>query len=216
MRRGDRSNGGEGSASINGLHPGRRMRTDELVKPKAIDVGDVNSPDGITSTQSASPGSVQWRRGPRDAAPGPARLRHDRRRGARRNGSTGVRRAGASPDDRGVDSLQRDPGQAPAAARSLAERPLVHLPRTGGDPRELIKFFPGLLFGWMRSSTGSILAGTLTHGSAISWSASSNSPASDDRRVLRQGRHLLQIDTGTSCTSFLSERRASRIGARTL
>ncbi|MEZ4365888.1 MAG: CPBP family intramembrane glutamic endopeptidase [Kofleriaceae bacterium] len=39
---------------------------------------------------------------------------------------------------------------------------LVHLPKDG-DPRALATFFPGLLFGWMRSATGSILASTLTH-----------------------------------------------------
>ncbi|MDB4961889.1 MAG: Abortive infection protein [Myxococcales bacterium] len=39
---------------------------------------------------------------------------------------------------------------------------LIHLPKDG-DPRALATFFPGLLFGWMRSSTGSILASTLTH-----------------------------------------------------
>jgi membrane protease YdiL (CAAX protease family) len=32
------------------------------------------------------------------------------------------------------------------------------------DPRRLIVFFPGLLFGWMRSATGSIVASTITHG----------------------------------------------------
>jgi uncharacterized protein len=31
------------------------------------------------------------------------------------------------------------------------------------NPRRLAVFFPGLLFGWMRSATGSILAGTLVH-----------------------------------------------------
>ncbi|MFH0901735.1 MAG: type II CAAX endopeptidase family protein [Pseudomonadota bacterium] len=31
------------------------------------------------------------------------------------------------------------------------------------DPRRLAVFFPGLLFGWMRSATKSILAGTLAH-----------------------------------------------------
>jgi uncharacterized protein len=31
------------------------------------------------------------------------------------------------------------------------------------DPRRLAVFFPGLLFGWMRSATGSILAGTIAH-----------------------------------------------------
>jgi len=42
---------------------------------------------------------------------------------------------------------------------------LVHLPKDG-DPRALATFFPGLLFGWMRSRTGSILASTATHASA--------------------------------------------------
>jgi uncharacterized protein len=40
---------------------------------------------------------------------------------------------------------------------------LVHLPKEG-DPRALATFFPGLLFGWMRSATGSILASTIAHG----------------------------------------------------
>ncbi|HEU4731536.1 MAG TPA: CPBP family intramembrane glutamic endopeptidase, partial [Kofleriaceae bacterium] len=40
---------------------------------------------------------------------------------------------------------------------------LIHLPKEG-DPRALATFFPGLLFGWMRSATGSILASTITHG----------------------------------------------------
>jgi membrane protease YdiL (CAAX protease family) len=31
------------------------------------------------------------------------------------------------------------------------------------DPRRLAVFFPGLVFGWMRSSTGSILAGVIAH-----------------------------------------------------
>ncbi len=39
---------------------------------------------------------------------------------------------------------------------------VIHLPK-GGDPRVLATFFPGLLFGWMRSATGSILASTVTH-----------------------------------------------------
>ena len=34
----------------------------------------------------------------------------------------------------------------------------------GFDLRRLSVFFPALLFGWMRSATGSILAGTLAHG----------------------------------------------------
>ncbi len=42
---------------------------------------------------------------------------------------------------------------------------IVHLPKEG-DPRALAVFFPGLLFGWMRSATGSVLAGTLTHGAS--------------------------------------------------
>lgn len=39
---------------------------------------------------------------------------------------------------------------------------MIHLPKEG-DPRALATFFPGLLFGWMRSATGSILASTVTH-----------------------------------------------------
>jgi membrane protease YdiL (CAAX protease family) len=39
---------------------------------------------------------------------------------------------------------------------------MIHLPKDG-DPRALATFFPGLLFGWMRSATGSILASTVTH-----------------------------------------------------
>jgi membrane protease YdiL (CAAX protease family) len=39
---------------------------------------------------------------------------------------------------------------------------VIHLPKDG-DPRALATFFPGLLFGWMRSATGSILASTVTH-----------------------------------------------------
>jgi uncharacterized protein len=31
------------------------------------------------------------------------------------------------------------------------------------DPRRLVTFFPGLLFGWMRSATGNIAAGTFVH-----------------------------------------------------
>lgn len=40
---------------------------------------------------------------------------------------------------------------------------LIHLPKDG-DPRALATLFPGLVFGWMRSATGSILASTITHG----------------------------------------------------
>lgn len=32
-----------------------------------------------------------------------------------------------------------------------------------GNPRRLAVFFPGLLFGWLRSATGSIVAGTIVH-----------------------------------------------------
>lgn len=39
---------------------------------------------------------------------------------------------------------------------------LIHIPKDG-DPRALATFFPALLFGWMRSATGSILASTLVH-----------------------------------------------------
>lgn len=46
---------------------------------------------------------------------------------------------------------------------SAAMFAIIHLPREG-DPRALATFFPGLLFGWMRSATGSILASTITHG----------------------------------------------------
>lgn len=46
---------------------------------------------------------------------------------------------------------------------SAAMFALIHLPKDG-DPRALATFFPGLLFGWMRSATGSILASTITHG----------------------------------------------------
>ncbi len=48
---------------------------------------------------------------------------------------------------------------------SSAAFALVHLPKYG-DPRNLATFFPGLLFGWMRSATGSIFAGTLAHASS--------------------------------------------------
>ena len=42
---------------------------------------------------------------------------------------------------------------------------VIHLPKDG-DPRALATFFPGLLFGWMRSATGSILASTIAHGAS--------------------------------------------------
>jgi uncharacterized protein len=50
-----------------------------------------------------------------------------------------------------------------ALVLSAAAFAIVHLPKEG-DPRALAVFFPGLLFGWMRSATGSVLAGTITHG----------------------------------------------------
>lgn len=49
-----------------------------------------------------------------------------------------------------------------ALVLSAAMFALIHLPRDG-DPRSLATFFPGLLFGWMRSATGSILAPALAH-----------------------------------------------------
>jgi membrane protease YdiL (CAAX protease family) len=39
---------------------------------------------------------------------------------------------------------------------------LIHLPKDG-DPRALATFFPGMVFGWMRSSTRSILAPVIAH-----------------------------------------------------
>ena len=50
-----------------------------------------------------------------------------------------------------------------ALVLSAAAFALIHLPKDG-DPRALAAFFPGLLFGWMRSAPGSILASTITHG----------------------------------------------------
>ncbi len=52
-----------------------------------------------------------------------------------------------------------------ALVLSAAAFAIVHLPKEG-DPRALAVFFPGLLFGWMRSATGSILASTVTHGAS--------------------------------------------------
>jgi membrane protease YdiL (CAAX protease family) len=49
-----------------------------------------------------------------------------------------------------------------ALVLSAAAFAVIHLPKDG-DPRALATFFPGLLFGWMRSATGSILASTITH-----------------------------------------------------
>jgi membrane protease YdiL (CAAX protease family) len=42
---------------------------------------------------------------------------------------------------------------------------VIHLPKDG-DPRALATFFPALLFGWMRSATGSILGPTVLHGAS--------------------------------------------------
>jgi membrane protease YdiL (CAAX protease family) len=50
-----------------------------------------------------------------------------------------------------------------ALVLSAAAFAVIHLPREA-DPRALATFFPGLVFGWMRSATGSILASTVTHG----------------------------------------------------
>lgn len=52
-----------------------------------------------------------------------------------------------------------------ALVLSAAAFALIHIPKDG-DPRALATFFPALLFGWMRSATGSILASTVTHGAA--------------------------------------------------
>jgi len=49
-----------------------------------------------------------------------------------------------------------------ALVLSAAAFAIIHLPKDG-DPRALATFFPGLLFGWMRSATGSILGSTITH-----------------------------------------------------
>jgi hypothetical protein len=54
-------------------------------------------------------------------------------------------------------------GVGVALVLSAAAFAVIHLPREG-DPRALATFFPGLLFGWMRSATGSIVASTITHG----------------------------------------------------
>jgi len=56
-------------------------------------------------------------------------------------------------------------GVGVALVLSAAAFALIHLPKEG-DPRALATFFPGLLFGWMRSATGSILASTVAHGGA--------------------------------------------------
>jgi uncharacterized protein len=53
-------------------------------------------------------------------------------------------------------------GVGRALLLSAALFALAHL-LVDGNPRRLAVFFPGLLFGWMRSATGSILAGTTAH-----------------------------------------------------
>ena len=45
---------------------------------------------------------------------------------------------------------------------------LIHLPKAG-DPRALATFFPGLLFGWMRSATGSIAGSVVAHAASNIW-----------------------------------------------
>jgi membrane protease YdiL (CAAX protease family) len=45
---------------------------------------------------------------------------------------------------------------------------LIHLPKAG-DPRALATFFPGLLFGWMRSATGSITGPVIVHAASNIW-----------------------------------------------
>ena len=52
-----------------------------------------------------------------------------------------------------------------ALVLSSAAFALIHLPRAG-DPWALATFFPGMVFGWMRSSSRSILAPTLAHASS--------------------------------------------------
>lgn len=52
-----------------------------------------------------------------------------------------------------------------ALVLSSAAFALIHLPKEA-DPRALATFFPGLVFGWMRSATGSVLASTITHGAS--------------------------------------------------
>ena len=51
---------------------------------------------------------------------------------------------------------------------SAAAFALVHLPKAG-DPRALATFFPALLFGWMRSATGSIAGSVAAHAASNIW-----------------------------------------------
>jgi membrane protease YdiL (CAAX protease family) len=55
-----------------------------------------------------------------------------------------------------------------ALVLSAAAFALIHLPRQG-DPRALATFFPGLLFGWMRSATGSIAGSIAAHAASNIW-----------------------------------------------
>jgi membrane protease YdiL (CAAX protease family) len=52
-----------------------------------------------------------------------------------------------------------------ALVLSSAAFAVIHLPKDG-DPRALAPFFPGMVFGWMRSSTRSILAPVIAHSSS--------------------------------------------------
>ncbi len=45
---------------------------------------------------------------------------------------------------------------------------VIHLPKAG-DPRALATFFPGLLFGWLRSATGSIAPSVAVHAASNIW-----------------------------------------------
>lgn len=55
-----------------------------------------------------------------------------------------------------------------ALVLSAAAFALIHLPKAG-DPRALATFFPGLLFGWMRSATGSIAGSVAAHAASNIW-----------------------------------------------
>jgi len=55
-----------------------------------------------------------------------------------------------------------------ALVLSAAMFAVIHLPKAG-DPRALATFFPGLLFGWMRSATGSITGSVAVHASSNIW-----------------------------------------------
>ena len=55
-----------------------------------------------------------------------------------------------------------------ALVLSSAAFALIHLPKAG-DPRALATFFPGLLFGWMRSATGSIAGSVVAHAASNIW-----------------------------------------------